>query len=289
MAFKGIGQLATRISGTAITAQVPDSAATGGNARGANAVDLQTTRGAATNVASGTNSGVLSGNSNTASATGAVVPGGTSNTASGNNSFAGGTFCVASASLAFAYGSSSAASANFSASFGSACTADGVGAWARGQSAVTRARIGADAFASGAFSTAGDAQVATHVIRGSTTDAATAVRLTTDGGAAAVNNSITLANNSTYAFTGTLAAQVSATSSKSWAINGLIRRGANAAATALVGVPTATSTFGDAGLATIAVAITADATNGAIAFTVNGVAATNIKYVAAIQTTEVVG
>ena len=289
MALRASAQLATRISGTAISAQVPDSAATGGNARGANAVDLQTTRGAATNVASGTNSGVLSGNSNTASNTGAVVPGGTSNTASGQNSYAGGTFATASGSVSFAFGSSTAASANFAVALGPSHTADGVGSSARGQNAAARSRIGADAFASGQFAAAGDAQVAQHIIRGTTTDAATAVRLTTDGGAAAANNSITLANNSTYAFTGTLVAQVSATSSKSWAINGLIRRAANAAATAMVGVATATSTFGDAGLSTIAVAITADATNGAIAFTVNGVAATNIKYVGAIQTVEVVG
>lgn len=296
MALRGIGGLAIQtvkaigaFASRALTADVPDSTATGGNARGTNAVDLQTIRGAATNVASGVNSGVLSGNSNTASATGAVVAGGTSNTASGNNSFAAGTFITASGGSTFGFGSSSTASQAFAVAIGSATTADGTGAWARGQSAIVRARYGADVFASGQFSTGGDAQMASHVIRGSTTDAATGVRLTTDAAAAGANNSVTLANNSTYAFTGTLVAQVSATSSKSWTINGLIRRGANAAATALVGVATATSTFGDAGLSTIAVAITADATNGAIAFTVNGVAATNIKYVGAIQTVEVVG
>jgi hypothetical protein len=76
--------------------QVPDGTAAGGNARGANAVDLQTTRSAATQVASGSNSFIGSGINNTVSgAYGAafgvgnvVGPGslgsGTGNTITGN-------------------------------------------------------------------------------------------------------------------------------------------------------------------------------------------------------------
>jgi len=68
---------------------VPDSSATGGNVRGDNAVDLQTSRGAATQVASGQYSSILGGNSNTASGTASTACG-TTSIASGNRSFAGG-------------------------------------------------------------------------------------------------------------------------------------------------------------------------------------------------------
>jgi hypothetical protein len=63
--------------------QVPDGTATGGNARGANAVDLQTKRSSAAQVASGADSFAATANS-TASGTGSVAFGGT---ASGNYSF----------------------------------------------------------------------------------------------------------------------------------------------------------------------------------------------------------
>jgi hypothetical protein len=53
---------------------VPDGTATGGNVRGTNAIDLQTTRAAATQVASGTRSVVI-GARNTASGTDAVAVG----------------------------------------------------------------------------------------------------------------------------------------------------------------------------------------------------------------------
>jgi hypothetical protein len=66
----------------AIIASVPDATATGGNARGSNAVDLQMNRGAASNVASGLNSTIGGGDSNTASSNYSTVSGGQSNTAS---------------------------------------------------------------------------------------------------------------------------------------------------------------------------------------------------------------
>lgn len=92
----------------AILAQMPDNTATGGNKRGSGAVDLQRTRSAATQVASGLRSTISGGANNTASAehssvgggegnaaTGAhaTIPGGRSNTASGIRSWVpGGEF-----------------------------------------------------------------------------------------------------------------------------------------------------------------------------------------------------
>ena len=71
----------------ALLAAIPDNTATGGNKRGANSVDLQTTRNAAARVASGANSVVLGGTSNTASNSNTIA-GGNSSTASGNQSVA---------------------------------------------------------------------------------------------------------------------------------------------------------------------------------------------------------
>ena len=75
----------------ALVASIPDGTATGGNARGNNAVDLQTaSRGAATQVASGIVSVIGGGSGNTASGARSTISGGLSNTASGNQSFVGG-------------------------------------------------------------------------------------------------------------------------------------------------------------------------------------------------------
>ena len=71
---------------------VPDGTATGGNVRGANAIDLQTARTAATQVASGANS----------------VAVGTLNTASGTSAVGVGYLCVASGDNSVAIGRSQA-------------------------------------------------------------------------------------------------------------------------------------------------------------------------------------
>lgn len=71
----------------AFTLDVPDGGTGGGNSRGADAVDLQTTRDAATQVASGTYSGIFAGRRNTASGTAAVVLGGADNIVTGPGSF----------------------------------------------------------------------------------------------------------------------------------------------------------------------------------------------------------
>jgi hypothetical protein len=68
----------------ALIASIPDGTATGGNARGDDAVDLQMTRNAATNVASGDYSVISGGLYNTASSGASTVSGGQSNTASSN-------------------------------------------------------------------------------------------------------------------------------------------------------------------------------------------------------------
>ena len=74
----------------ALQAQQTTSSATGGNARGANAVDWQTNRSGASAVASATASVISGGLNNTVSGFQSIISGGNGNTVSANNSFIGG-------------------------------------------------------------------------------------------------------------------------------------------------------------------------------------------------------
>jgi hypothetical protein len=95
-----------------------------------------------------------------------------------------------------------------------------------------------------------------------------------------------LPNNSAYFFTGEVVAGVTGGgNTKGWTIEGVIKRGANAAATTLVGT-TVTSMYADVGAATWTIAVTADTTNGGLAVTFTGQLATTIRCVAQIRTTE---
>lgn len=135
---------------------IPNGTATGGNKRGANAVDLQTNRALASEVSSGvysvnlggsrnTSSGVYSvnigGYLNTSSGVYSVNLGGNLNTSSGNYSVAGGYNNTSSnsgaVSLGFSntssgsqsttFGSSNIASGQYSVAMGYSCTASGLG------------------------------------------------------------------------------------------------------------------------------------------------------------------
>jgi len=243
----------------AILAQVPDSTSTGGGKRGTNAVDFQTSRASSSAVASGTRSGTLSGYNNTASGDGSNVPGGYSNIASGGYSTANG------------YQN----------------TASGQSSWSPGgEEATTRGIRGMAAWASGLFSTKGDAQHGHYILRKSTTDA-TQTETTADGGSGSSSTRIVLPNSHAYAFRGRLIARSSTGDVAVWTIDGLVKRGANAAATALVGTPTATQTFADAGASGWTITIDADTTNGSLRIRVTGAAATTIHWVADLETVEV--
>jgi hypothetical protein len=111
--------------------------------------------------------------------------------------------------------------------------------------------------------------------------------LRSNSGAASNVNQVIMPNNSAYFFTGEVVAGVTGGgNTKGWTIEGVIKRGANAASTALVGTPTVTSTYADAGASTWTIAVTADTTNGGLAVTFTGQAATTIRTVCQIRTTE---
>jgi hypothetical protein len=199
---------------------------------------------------------------------------GYSATASGTYSLALGTYAKASASMSIAI------SAETSGYYTEALQSNSVAIGTRAKADIR----GKFVFANGAFGDNGDAQLGIFSLRSDTTDA-TAEALTTNKSTAGTTNQIILPNNSAYAFHGTIVARQKAsegTASAAWKIEGLIRRETNAGTTVLVNSATTvldnTPSWG--------MALTADTTNGGLAITVTGAAATNIRWVATINTSE---
>ena len=117
---------AIRPKGTgAIIAAIPDSTTTGGNKRGARAVDFQRSRANAAQVASGSDSSILSGVNNVASASYSVVLGGSGNTSSANYTLTFGRNATANGDYAFDFSNNGGATASGGFSFLSGGTAAG--------------------------------------------------------------------------------------------------------------------------------------------------------------------
>jgi hypothetical protein len=132
----------------------------------------------------------------------------------------------------------------------------------------------------------GVSQAALLILGTQTTDA-TATALRSNQSAAGTTNQVILPNNSAYFFRGEVVSGVTGGGdTKGWTIEGVIKRGAGVGTTALVGTPTVTSLYADAGASTWAIAVTADTTNGGLRVTFTGQAATTIRTVAQIRTTE---
>ena len=238
------------------------------------------------NVASGDWSVVGGGVKNVVSGAGSVIVGGgyngsggiNGNTVSGIGSFVGtGYACtVAGGNSAIVAGYSSFASGNFSF----------VGT---GTNGTTRGITGYHAFPASQNpfgSPVGASQTAFLVLGVETTDA-TATILRSNQSAASGTNQVILPNNSAYYFRGeVVAGKTGAGDTKGWSIEGVIKRGANAASTAIVGTATVTSLYADAGAATWALTATADTTNGGLAITFTGQASTTIRTVCQVRTTE---
>jgi hypothetical protein len=251
-------------------------------------------------VASGDWSFVGGGVKNTASCLGAAVVGGGvfssgsyfANTASGTSSFVGGgTNNTASGGYSAITGGLSNVASGTGTFIGASDSSTASGAYSSilsGQRAITRGIIGNAVFGAGApiSLNVGAGQAALLILNRQTTDATPTV-LTSETNAAGTTNQVILPNNSAYFFTGEVVAGVTGGgNTKGWTIEGVIKRGANAASTALVGTPTVTSTYADAGASTWVIAVTADTTNGGLAVTFTGQASTTIRTVCQVRTTE---
>ncbi len=250
---------------------IPDGTAVGGNKRGVQAIDLQLDRnGAANRVASGLQS-VCIGNSNTANNSYAIAIG-LGNTCTGAYSIAFGGSNSATALGATAFGLNQSATASYSVCFGQFGTAALEGL-------VVMAHSGGSPVGQTQFSFMGLKRL---------TNGTTPVVATTNGSGASATNQLTLRNNSASRVRLTAVARDVVTfDSKEWSTEILIKRGANAAATSIVGTPTVTSTFADAGASAWTLAVSADTTNGALAVTVTGAGSNNIRWQVELMTNEV--
>jgi hypothetical protein len=262
------------IGAGALSLNIPDGNVKGGNARGMGAVDLQTARGTSAQVASGSYS-VAIGNNNSASGYCAVAVG-QSNNGYGYCATAVGSACTSYGNYAFAIGYANTASGNFSVAFCNQSSTNWIS---------SKVAIGTD------FSGVNGAYQMGQLGLGAITTDATATILKSDTNALSANNQCALQNNNAMAFTVEVVARNTSTGMTGrWEAKGLIKRGANASSTALVGTPTVTLTNGDneAWIATGAIAVSADTTNGSLNVTATGAASTTVHWMAKILTTEVV-
>jgi hypothetical protein len=275
----------------AILAQVPDGTATGGNKRGSNSVDFQQNRSVASNVASGEASVIGGGSNNTASGIESTVSGGRGNDATNNQSTVGGgegntasgtesTISGGYVNIALSQSSTvGGGSQNYSS--GNYSTIPG------GLYSFTRGLYGRYSYASGRFAVLGDAQKGEHILRSETTDS-TPESATADSLAESSTNVSVLPNNHAYAITATIIARDTTTGdAASWKIEGLVKRGADAASTSIVGTPSLSTIAKDTGAAGWTVELVADTTLGAAKVEVTGETGSTIHWVTEFKTVEV--
>jgi hypothetical protein len=237
--------------------------------------------GGSSNLASAFTSAVIGGSGNTASNSYASVVSGENNTAGGYDSavIGGSTNTVNSTSD---YGLVLSGTSN--------TTSSAYGTVINGAYGTTRAIIGNTVLPASVRPIAASAgvQQSAVLVLGVATTNATATVLRSNTSAAGTTNQVILPDNSAYTFQGTCIANVTGGSTTSgWKYEGVIKRGAGVGTTTLVAAVTPTVIAQDVAAATWVLAITADTTNGGIAVTVTGAAATTIRWVSRIETTEV--
>lgn len=228
---------------------ITDGTAAGGNKRGTESVDLQRNRTIASQVASGARSCIIGGTQNTAPSTGSAVLGGGANTALGTYSTVVGGLRATTRSIDGAISSSA--------------SSDPISTAAQGYNQLTFL-----------------------ILARQTTDATPTV-LASNSTAASVNNQLALPSNAAYAFRATVVAGVTGGgNARAWEFLGVIKRGATAATISFVGNVIKNNIAYDAGASTWDVALTVNTTLGCLTVTVTGQAATTIRWVCKIETTE---
>lgn len=259
-----------------IVAAIPDGTATGGSQRGNNAIDLQFTRSAASQVASGAGSVLIGGSGyNTASNGGSCIVGSSnsSNTAPFSIVLAG-SYCALSGGYNFVMGFGAVGDVSYSGAFG--------------YGGHTLAREGSWALGGGGYETnAGDSQQVFVKHRNRTTDA-TQTALTSDSSTSrSASNIYTLQNYQSVTaqiLVNAIRKGSEASDHGAWIINIRAYRGANAASTTVSIIQALND--GTAGATSWAATVLADTTIGGFYVAVTGVAATNIQWSAAITAVE---
>ena len=217
--------------------------------------------------------------------------------ASGANAVAVGTSSSATGSDAFAFGSGTSATGDYSVAFGFDVDAGGKGSLALGYEGAANQAYSSTVCALGVTNRKGQTVVHTATNGSAANTAAGAF----SGLAARTTNAtqteatwvfdalterLTLANNSTLAFSAMVVARRTDADGENdaWKIEGLAHRDANAASTVVDAVQ-----LNQIGPTAWSVAVDADTTNGAVRFQVTGEAAKNIDWIISVRTTEVSG
>jgi hypothetical protein len=168
--------------------------------------------------------------------------------------------------------------------FGDSCSASGVLSFAFGSESYSQ-QFGKYNYASGKFAARGDNQYGLMVLRAATTTT-TAVVLTSNIGAASTTNQLIVASGQAMAIQGTLIAKQSGSGNMAgWTITGIVSNNAGTMAVsglALTPIGVDSIVLG-VNIPTIAV----DNTNKGVTITSGFKAATNIRWVATVQTSEV--
>jgi hypothetical protein len=267
--------------GAFILGPKPDGTATGGNARGSYAVDLQITKTANTQVASGLNSVVGGGKTNTASAELSVVVGGTGNTAqsylssalSGSSNFSNGyASCVAGGNSNSATGSYAFIGGGVS----NSASADN--AFCSGGNYGFANRQGLSAHANGRFAATGDAQTTKAVFRNKTTTNS-AVELFLDGASARY----TVTSGKVIS----MLINITGTKSDGSAVAHYVRQYSIKNVGGTTSQVYAAVTVGTDNAAGTSIALSADDTNDSLKIEVTGVTSETWRWVASVDAVEV--
>lgn len=222
------------------------------------------------NAATDVNAGVACGTANAATSANAFVGGGNTNVASG------------SGSSVLSGNNNTASQTNATVAGGAQNTASGYASSVPGGYYAKAYLLGQIAHASGKFANQGDAQVSELILRAATTDAVP-TELSLDGaGTRAV-----IPTGMLWAFEGMVAGRTSAGNCGVYRVSGGLKN--NAGVVALVsGAANVNPDVTDGGWpGGAAVAITADVVNLSLKITVTGAGATNIRWVASLELTEV--
>ncbi|MBE2232866.1 MAG: hypothetical protein IAE85_05170 [Anaerolinea sp.] len=293
----------------AVMAQLPTASAAGGDKRGQYAVDWQMQRDNANEVAEGNSSVICGGYGNRVATSYCTVGGGLYCRITGGDAgtIAGGSNNAISASVGTIGGGQGNSNSGLGSTIAGGISGNITGYYAAitggnqvslggrysrggGNAATDRGVWGADVFASASQMGAGDMQRAGFHLGIVTSDASATRALTAASGSPSATNQITLPNNGAYRLKGhAIARRASNGDAKSWDLAVTIKRGANAAATAIVGTATVTPVDADGGASTWAIALTADTTDGCLAVTVTGQSGATIKWSIRLDSIEAVG
>ena len=213
--------------------------------------------------------------------------------ATGSRGTSFGYGATASGSFSTALGAGTAATAQHTVCVGYSATTTNAGSMFFGTGTnVNTDFVGQILFKTGAFASDASALISFVIPYIVTTDATPTELKTGDGtSTSSPTGVIVLTNDSSYIFDCDIIARNTATDTQSsaWNLKFAIRRGTNAASTALIGSATKTVIGQDSGTTGWDVSVTADTTNGRPNISVTGEASKTIRWVANIRMTKVSG